>query len=261
MSNKKVALITGATSGIGKELAKCFAINGYTIIIVGKDEGELKKTGDEFQKQYGADVTLIQADLTMIDAADTIFKHLNGRHVDVLVNNAGIGISGLFHETSVGALLNCIRINIEALTHLTRLMLPQMIDRRTGRILNVASTAAFAPGPQMAVYYATKAYVLSFSEGVRYELKGTGITVSTLCPGLTATNFAKKAGMESTPMFSKKEKVMRADDVARIAYHGLLDGDPIIIPGFRNRLSILIAKWGPRSLILKANNKTNTQKE
>jgi short-subunit dehydrogenase len=259
MSTKKVALITGATSGIGKELAKCFAMNGYTVIIVGNKSNELQKTAAEFRKQYGTEVTLIEADLTVVDASEKIFKALNGRHVDVLVNNAGIGISGLFHEQSVGSILNCIRINIEALTHLTRLMLPQMIDRRSGRILNIASMAAFNPGPQMSVYYATKAYVLSFSEGIRFELKGTGITVSTLCPGPTATRFAQTAGVDSAPLYRKPKTLLRAEDVARIAYHGLLDGDPIIIPSFKYKVKALLTKVAPRSVVLRFINKANTK--
>jgi short-subunit dehydrogenase len=261
MSTKKVALITGATSGIGKELAKCFIINGYSIIIVGRDQVALQKTAKEFKKTYGADVTTINVDLSVPDAAEKVFAELKGRTVDVLVNNAGFAISGLFHENSVGTIIGCLRTNIESLTHLTRLLLPQMIDRRTGRILNVASTAAFAPGPQMAVYYATKAYVLSFSEGIRYELKGTGVTISTLCPGPTDTNFAKKGHVETTPMFNKKSKMMKPEDVACIAYNRLMDGDAIIVPGFTNKLTAVMARFVPRAIALKVANKGNTANE
>jgi short-subunit dehydrogenase len=255
MSTKKVALITGATSGIGKDIAKCFAINGYTIIIVGRDQTKLHKTAEEFRKQYGADVTTILADLAQPGAAEKVFEAVKGKNINVLVNNAGFALSGEFAEQPTEDILELLRINIESITNLTRLILPDMLDRRNGRILNIASTAAFQPGPNMAVFHATKSYVLSFSEAIRYELKGTGVTISTLCPGPTDTNFHKRAQVTSSRLF--KMGMMRSDDVARIAYNGLMDGDPLIIPGFKNRLSVILAKFAPRGIALKTMYKLN----
>jgi short-subunit dehydrogenase len=256
MSTKKIVVVTGATSGIGKELAKCFAINGYSVIIVARDLQKLQKTAAEFHKQYGADVSIIQADLSLQNSAQKVFEALAGRIPDVLVNNAGFAEYGLFAENDLDMILGSIRLNIETLTHLTKLIVPLMVDRRTGKILNVASTAAFQPGPMMAVYFATKAYVLSFSEAIRFEFKDTGVTISTLCPGATETDFQKKSDFGKSNLI-KKGGMMKADDVARQGYLGLMEGKAIIIPGFRNKIGVFMLRFSPRSLVLKIVYKLN----
>ena len=256
MSTKKIVLITGATSGIGKELAKCFAINGYSLIIVSQDLERLKKTVAEFQKQYAADVDYIQADLSLPNAAQKVFDALQGKTLDVLVNNAGFAAYGPFAENDVDMVLGSIRLNIETLTHLTKLVLPLMIDRRAGKILNVASTAAFQPGPLMAVYFATKAYVLSFSEAVRFELKGTGVTITTLCPGATKTEFQTKTAFGKSNLI-KMGGMMKADDVARQGFMALMEGQSIIIPGVRNKVTVFMTRFSPRSLLLRIVAKLN----
>lgn len=247
MSSKKIALITGATSGIGKELAKCFVINGYNIIIVARDEKALRATADEFRKQYGAEIAIIQADLSIPGAAEKVYASLNGKALDVLVNNAGFAEYGLFADSDIQKILASMRLNMETLTHLTRLVLPDMIDRRAGKILNVASTAAFQPGPLMSVYYATKAYVLSFSEAVRYELRGTGVSITTLCPGPTNTNFQKISPYGKTKIL--KMGMMRADVVAQQGYLGLIDNVHIVVPGIKNKIGAFMTRFAPRSLL------------
>jgi short-subunit dehydrogenase len=256
MSTKKIALVTGATSGIGKELAKCFAMNGYTVIIVARNKQALEETAQEFRSKYGAEVSTIQVDLAEPNAAQRVITALNGKQIDILVNNAGFAAYGPFVENDINTVIGSIRLNIETLTHLTRLLLPQMIDRRSGKILNVASTAAFQPGPLMAVYYASKAYVLSFSEAIRYELKGSGITITTLCPGPTETNFQNKiADFRKSNLV--KMGMMKADDVARQGYQALLEGRSIVIPGFKNKLGAVLARFSPRSIVLRVINKLN----
>lgn len=249
MSTKKLVLVTGATSGIGKEIAKCFAINGYNLIIVARHKNELEKTSAEFRKQYSADVSYIVADLSIPGEAVRVYEALQGRQVHVLVNNAGYAPFGPFIDNEMDQVLGAIRLNIESLTHLTKLILPGMLDQRWGRILNVSSTAAFEPGPLMAVYYATKAYVLSFSQALRDELKGSGVTVSTLCPGPTETMFQKKTPFGKTKLI-KVLGMSKADDVARQAYIGLMDGDAIIIPGFRNKFAAFLGRHSPRSIVV-----------
>jgi short-subunit dehydrogenase len=253
MSTKKVVLITGGTSGIGKELAKCFAINGYTVIVVGRDEKRLEKTAEEFKKNYGAEIMQIQVDLSEPNAAEKVFAALNGRSIDVLINNASVALHGPFAETEDDDLVRSIRINVETMTHLTRLVLPQMIDRRSGKILNVSATAAFQPGPMMATFYAAKAYVLSFSEALRYELRGTGVTVTTLCPGPTDTPFHKKTQLTNSNLF--RTGMMQPDDVARRAYRDLLDNRAIVVPGFKNKMGMILVKFSPRPWVLVAMSK------
>jgi short-subunit dehydrogenase len=255
MSTKKIALITGASSGIGRELAKCFAINGYTIIIVARNGANLNNTAEEFRKQYGAEVLTIQADLSQPGAAQKVFDELEGKTIDVLVNNAGFGNYGTFVENDIQATIDVLRLNIENLTVLTRLVLPAMIDRRHGKILNVASLAAFAPGPLMAVYHATKAYVLSFSNAIRYELRGSGVTLTTLCPGPTATNFQKKSEYGKSRLV--KMGMMSADDVARQAYQALIDGQATVVPGLRNQIIRIMVKLGPRAAVVRVVAKLN----
>jgi short-subunit dehydrogenase len=193
---------------------------------------------------------VISSDLSEPQAADEMVQALrkDSVKIDVLVNNAGYAGYGPFTETSLEDELDMMRVNMVSLTHLTKLLLPAMIQQKKGRILNVASTAAFAPGPFMGVYYATKAYVLSFSEALAEELRGTGVTVTALCPGATDTGFQKRARVENTLLFSPW-KVMDAETVARIGYRGMMKGKTVVIPGLLNKWMIFSIRLGPRRFV------------
>ncbi len=244
---KKTALITGATSGLGYEFVKLFANDGYNLVLVARNEKRLK----EIQQSYkNIEVTIIPKDLSVHGAAKEVFEEMESRgiDIDVLVNNAGFGLMGKFDELDIQKELNMIQLNISALTELTYYCLQKMKQRNSGRILNVASTAAFQPGPLMAVYYATKAFVLSFSEALVEEISGSSITVTTLCPGATKTNFGSVASVEGTKMFSR---AMASDLVAQSGYKALMSGKRVIITGGFNKAGALGAKFMPRSIAAK----------
>lgn len=244
MKNGKVVLITGASSGIGYELSRVFAANNYNLILVARNKNKLIEISDELIKEYGCSVITIQKDLSIKNSAVELYNEVidQGIDVNVLVNNAGIGSCGLFHEINLNKDIEMISLNIEALTVLTKLFAKRMVELGTGRILNVASTGAYEPGPYIATYYATKAYVLSFSEAIANELKGFGVMVSTLCPGATITNFSRSAGK------SDVKGAMSPKTVAEIAYKELMKNKRIIIPGIANRIAILMAKLLPRKV-------------
>ena len=243
----EVALITGASGGIGYELAFCFAKDGYDLVLVARREKELQKLAGEIREKYSVRVTVIAKDLAAPSAPGEIFSELRqaGVKVDILVNNAAFGTYGFFVRNDVARELEQIRLNVSALTHLTALFAAGMVSRKKGKILNVASTAAFQPGPLMAVYYASKAYVLSFSEALSSELKGSGVTVTCLCPGPTRTGFDKVAALEKLKV--PKANVMSAAKVAEIGYRALMKGRTVVIAGFGNKLVALGAKLAPRS--------------
>lgn len=248
----KTALITGASSGIGYELACLFAKDQFNLVLIARDVEKLKQLADKLQSKYGVEILVMGKDLSDRSAPDEIFAELHKRGwvVDILVNNAGFGALGLFHEIEINKALDMIQVNVASLTHLTRLLIPSMIKRGSGKILNVASTAAFQPGPLMAVYYATKAYVLSFSEAIANELKETGVTLSVLCPGPTKTGFQTRASMEESKLFSNQFlKVMDAETVARIGYSGLMKNKTVIIPGMLNRLLVQSNRLAPRKWV------------
>jgi hypothetical protein len=243
--------VTGASAGIGRELAQILAREGYDLVLVARREPELTALAGEVKEKYGADARVITADLSKARAAQTLVKELGpDTHVDVLINNAGFGGHGAFHEREREADLRQIAVNITAVTDLTRLLLPGMVERHRGRILNVASTAAFQPGPFMAVYYATKAYVLSFSQALAEELSGTGVTVTTLCPGVTETEFQRVAGVEEVPL-TKGPLSMTASAVAEAAYKGMSRGKLIVIPGLPNKIGAAATRFTPRKVMLK----------
>ncbi|MEH7307678.1 SDR family NAD(P)-dependent oxidoreductase [Neobacillus drentensis] len=244
---KKTALITGATSGLGFDFVKLFANDGYNLVLVARNEKKL----EEIQQSYtNIEVTIISKDLSIHGAAKEVFEVLESRgiDIDVLVNNAGFGLMGKFGELDIQKQLNMIQLNVSALTEFTYYCLQKMKQRNSGRILNVASTAAFQPGPLMAVYYATKAFVLSFSEALVEELAGSSITVTTLCPGATKTNFGSVASVEGTKMFSR---AMASDLVAKSGYEALMRGKRVIITGGLNKAGAIGAKFMPRSLAAK----------
>jgi short-subunit dehydrogenase len=249
MIKKPTALITGASSGIGLELAKLFAREDHDLAIVARSYDKLKYIAEDLQQTYGVDVKYYAKDLSVSSTPQEIFEALQseGRNIDVLVNNAGFGWRGAFAQMEISNALEMIQVNITTLTHLTRLLLPGMIERGHGKILNVASTAAFQPGPMMATYYASKAYVLSFSEALSEELKGTGVTVTAFCPGPTATGFGKRAGFVNEKIFGDMLS-MDSYTVALDGYKGLMKRKPIVISGWKNWLGTKLVQIIPRPL-------------
>ncbi len=248
---EETVLITGASSGIGRELARCFAEGGSDIVLVARREDRLRELSKELSSRYGVQVRVLAKDLSSPHAAREITDELDrvGIRIDVLVNNAGFGDRGAFAELGIERQLDMVQVNVGALTELTRRFLPGMIERRRGGILNVASAAAFQPGPLMSVYYATKAYVLHFSEGVAEELAGTGVAVTCLCPGPTVTEFGDEAHLEGTLLF--RMGPMNAATVARAGYAGFRRGKVIVIPGLRNRLIAFSVRFSPRAVVRK----------
>ncbi|NWJ44416.1 MAG: SDR family oxidoreductase [Chloroflexi bacterium] len=252
MSNQsKTALITGASSGFGVEFAGFFAKDGHDLVLVARNESVMLQQAAALSAKYGVKVKVLPKDLSRPEAPQEIFDQLHADNitVDILVNNAGYATYGNFVELNLNGELDMMQVNMQALTHLTRLFLPGMVARRFGKILNIASTAAFQPGPLMAVYYATKAFVLSFSEALYNELSGTGVTVTVLCPGPSQTGFQKRAAMEKSKLVSGK-KIMDATTVARIGYDALNKGKMTVIPGFRNTFMIQIVRFTPRKMVL-----------
>jgi len=256
----KTALITGASGGIGYELAKLFAQDHYNLVLVARSAGKLKQFADELQKQFGISAKPIALDLSAAPASRFLFDQLQreGIAVDVLVNNAGYGRSGPFSELSLEDSLGQIQLNVTALTELTKLFLTPMLERGTGKIMNVASLAGFMPGPLMAVYYATKAYVVSFSEALANELSGSGVNLTCLCPGPTVTDFAGRAGTKDT-LLMKAGRPMDAKAVARDGYRGLMAGKTLVISGFRNWLLAESTRFGPRKLVTAVSRKVMDQ--
>jgi short-subunit dehydrogenase len=247
----ETVLITGASSGIGRELAKCFAADGSRLILVARKRDALQELADELRQKHKTQSEVFPADLAEPTAPKRIFEQLQARgtKVDVLVNNAGFGAQGPFVELPIERQLEMLRVNISAVTDLTRLFLPRMVERKRGGVLNVASTAGFQPGPGMAVYYASKAFVLSFSEAIAEELKGTGVTVTSLCPGPTTTNFAAAARAKFSPRFEKS--AMSAEAVARVGHRAFREGRVVVIAGLRNRILAFSVRLAPRSLVRK----------
>jgi short-subunit dehydrogenase len=245
------ALITGASTGIGYELSKCFAADHHNVILVARQAQRLRQIAEDFTKQFGITAKIIVADLAQPDAPQKIVEAVreDSLRIDYLINNAGFGLGGTFAETDLAAELGMIQVNISALVALTKLFLPEMIARKSGKVMNVASTAAFQPGPLMAVYYATKSFVLSFSEAIANELKGTGVTVTALCPGPTASEFQKRAKIENTRLVKGKVLgMMTAEQVAKVGYHGLMRGKRIVIPGLLNKIGVHGTRITPRAI-------------
>lgn len=245
----KTTLITGATSGIGYELAKKYATDGYHLVLVARTQFKLEHMAQEFADTYNIDVHIIPADLSDPDTPQHIYAYTKQHniHIDVLVNNAGFGTSGAFAQTNLSTELDMITINISALTELSKLFVEDMLREQHGHIVNIASTAAFQPGPYMAVYYATKSYVLHFGEALREELRGTGVYVTTVCPGPTKTNFENAADME----FSQSLRVMDVEEAIDIAYTDIRNKKNISIIGQRNKILAWSTRFVPYSLLTK----------
>ena len=254
------ALITGASAGIGRSLAHEFARDGYEVLLVARRGEALQALAREINLAHGVPARTFPADLADPHAARRLHDALEaeGTVVDVLVNNAGFGAQGLVAEIPLDRQLDMIQLNVTALTELTRLFLPGMLRRRRGGVLNVASTAAFQPGPYMAVYYATKAYVLSFTEALAEEAAGSGVRVSCLAPGPTATEFADVAEIRDSGLFARA--VMDADEVARAGFRGWKRGETLVIPGSANRRGVMLVKLAPRAWVRKVVKRLNSRR-
>lgn len=245
------AVITGASSGIGAELARVMAAKGYSLVLTARRHERLEALAEEIRTAHQVEVETMALDLEDREAPQDLAEMLRDRGIRVhtLVNNAGFGLRGNFATLPIERQLAMIDLNVRTLTALTRLVLPDMLERGRGGILNVASTAAFQPGPYMAVYYATKAFVLSLSEALHEEAKGRGVTVTALCPGSTESEFSATADVEYSR--SLRPSIMSAAEVARIGVEGYEAGKAIVVPGGANRLGTLGAKFLPRRIVRK----------
>jgi len=245
------ALVTGASSGIGYELAKVLAKDGKNLVIVARSQDKLEELKTEIENKYETSVRVLPKDLSNPNAPQEIFSELekDGVNVDVLVNNAGYGVYGMFSETDLREELAMIQVNATSLIHLTKLFLKQMLENKSGWILNVASLCSFLSSPLESVYCASKSLVLHFSEALANELQGTGVTVTCLCPGLAKTEFHKRAHMENTKV--AKRKMMDAAAVAEAGYKALKKGKVVVIPGLIFKTAPLFARFAPRNLVTK----------
>lgn len=245
------ALITGASSGIGRDLAHEHARRQGDLVLVARRRDRLETLADDLRGRHGVDVVVLAGDLTQPGAVPALHAKVEklGLKVDVLVNNAGFGGLGRFVEQDADRLADMVQLNIHALTGLTHTFLPAMVARGRGRVLNVASTAAFMPGPTQAVYFATKAYVLSFTEALAVELAGTGVTATALCPGPTTTEFARRANAADRRMF--RTATATSADVASFGYRSMEAGRTVAVHGLGNRLLVLLTRGMPRSLVAK----------
>ncbi len=242
------AVVTGASAGIGREIARVLAAQAHDLVLVARSRERLELLASELTADHGVSARVLAADLSRPGAPEAVLRAVEdeeGRPVDVLVNDAGVGTYGPFTETPLDETLAVIRLNVTALTALTRLFLAGMLERGRGRILNVASTAAFQPGPRMAVYYATKAYVLHFSEAIAEELRESGVTVTCLCPGPTKTEFHERAEMEQSGLL-RVGRLMDAASVARAGVDGMLRGKRLVLPGVANKVAAFATRLAPR---------------
>ncbi len=247
MAKNQWMLVTGASSGIGEEIAKQAADDGWNLILVARRKQKLKMLAKKL-KGKNVEVEVIVKDLSENGAAEELVKEIDDLGVEVyaLVNNAGFATHGRFTDIDLDDQRNMMQLNMTALTELCQLYLKEWKKTNAPKkVLNVASTAAFQPGPYMATYYASKAYVLYLSEALAEEMKGTGITVTALCPGATRTEFEKRAGVEHTPLF--KGKTMTAKRVARIGYRGMMRGKRVVVPGWKNWILAFLVRFTPRS--------------
>lgn len=243
------ALITGATSGIGYELAKLFAINGYDLVIVARNHEKLQAIADEF-KQYGVHVIFISKNLFLEEEAYSLYAELklNGISPVILVNNAGQGAYGKFCDTDIHKEIDIIKLNIISVLILTKLFLKDRLPQESGKILNLASTAGKVPGPWHSVYHGTKSFILSWSEAIREELKDTGITVTALLPGPTDTDFFNKAEMNDSKILEDKDSLASSGEVALDGYNALMNGDDKVISGLKNKLTVAMSNMSTDSM-------------
>lgn len=245
---RALAVITGASAGIGRDLATLAAADGYDPVLVARRGDRLRALAAELESSHGASPRVVAADLTTAAGLDAVSAATAGAPVEVLVNNAGFGTWAPVAETDEAELADLVALNIDALTRLTRRYLPAMRARGTGYVLNVASVSAFLPGPGMAPYYASKAYVLSFSEALAVELDGSGIRVSCLCPGPTRTEFHDVAGMSGSRPAGLL-RFMPSAEVARAGWRGMKRGSAVVVPGILNKITAALPRFLPRSAV------------
>ena len=250
--SENYVLITGASEGIGRELAEVFAKKQYNLVLTARNEQKLKQIQIKLIHDYNIKVKIISADLALPESPQNIYDFLQKEkiHIDILINNAGFGEYGGFTEIEWQREKSMIQLNITALTELSKLFLPPMLEKNQGKIMNVASTAAFFPGPRMAVYYATKAYVLSFSEALSSEMSGKNITVTALCPGPTESQFSQRARLDSSRLFDNPlMHMMSSKEVAEYGYNALMKGKCVAIPGMSNQLFTQSTRFSPRAAV------------
>jgi short-subunit dehydrogenase len=248
-AHRSTALVTGASSGIGAEFARVLAEHGHNLVLVARRTRELEELARSLEERYRVTATVISADLSAADSPQTVYSEVRKRgiDIDVLVNNAGFNVYGPFIETDRGNEMRMIQVNLVAVVALTKLFARDMVQRGSGRILNLGSTGSFAPAPLDSLYAASKAFVLSFSEAISEELKSTGVTVTVLCPGPTNTEFAARAGMSDTKIFSGR--LMTAQQVASIGYRALIRGQTTVVAGLANQLQVWSMRFAPRALV------------
>jgi uncharacterized protein len=248
----KTALITGASTGIGFEFTKLLAADGYQLVLIARDEQKLREIATSLQTKFNVSVKIYAKDLSVTSDTENLVRQIREDvgTIEILVNNAGFGLSGAFVDTDLTRELEMIQLNVVSLVIFTKLLAREMVQRKGGKILNVASTAAFQPGPLMAIYYASKAFVLSFSEALAEELQESGVTVTALCPGPTATQFSKRAELEKSRLFKGgMVPVLDALTVAKIGYDGLSKGQRVVIPGLINQIGVFSVRLTPRKLV------------
>lgn len=244
---EQTAVVTGAASGLGCEFARLLARDGYRLILVDADRKGLEKAGEDLMKEFGVSAGLHVINLATAEAAALLWESISETRIDILINNAGFGLYGFFAETDWQLEKSMLNLHVMTLTGLTKLVLEGMIKQGSGRILNVSSLAAFQPGPLMSVYYASKAYILSFSEALANELKGTGVTVTVLAPGWFRTNFQKTTAKYSNVEESQsKWHTATAGNVAQKGYRAMMKGRVVIVPGMANKLMSMAPRVLPR---------------
>ena len=257
----KTVLITGASAGIGLEFAKIFAREKYNLVITARNEAKLNELATEIKSKHNINIKVLTKDLSKQNAGEEIFNELKNRNIitDILVNNAGFGVFDNYWCVDLQDEKNMLQVNIMALAELTFLFVKDMVNRGSGKILNVASTAAFQPGPTMPGYYASKAFVLRYTQAINFEVRKKGVQVSTLCPGPTITEFQTRAKMSETNMF-KRRFTMSAEEVASIGYKGLMQGRSVIIPGRINLMAAMVSRIAPSKMSMKVVNWLLTKK-
>jgi short-subunit dehydrogenase len=249
-NNKRTALITGASSGIGYELAKVMAKNGHDLVVVARRKEKLKDLKEDLESQHDIEVHILVKDLSDIKTCKEIYDWTkkNNLQIEYLVNNAGFGYRGTFEEMSQENALSMINVNVTSLTCLTKLFLKDMLKSDSGRIMNVSSVAGFLPGPYMSLYYATKAFVTSLSESIDAEILDTNVTITTLCPGATISEFQKVAGITDVG-FTQGNNVPSSMDVAKFGYEEMMKGSGVVVHGGQNKFFVFLAKLLPRKLV------------